>query len=602
MPRYATFIKDLVTMKRIASCEPVDNLYHCGAISTRSLVQKKEYPRAFTIPSTIGSLDFAKAFCDLEASINLMPLAVYKKLNDEVVLFDVCQSINQPKEMSVFSIVDIYYEDEQEFPIEEKFSVWVGRCWYCFLDGYSVYNQISINPEDQEKTTFTCPYSTFSFKRMPFGLCNAPTIFQWYMMSIFSDMVEDTLEVFMDDFLVVGDSFELYLVNLSRALQRCEEYNLVLNWEKCHFMVKEGIFLGHKISSRGIEVNRAKVKDFFNIANPLYKFLEKEDKFVFDEEFKKEFKCLKENLISASIIVAPDCSKPFEIMCDTSGVALGVVLGQKKEKLFHPTYYARKALNKAQKNYTVIEQELLTVLYAFGKFCSYLLGTKGASYFSKIDLRSVYHHLRRGRVIAYASSQLKHYKKNNPMHDLELAAVVFALKIWKHYLYGVHVNVFMDHKILQLRWSTKGLVAPCRSLVFSPGSGKKFGLHLDWQDKSSPRLGRVVVSIAVKESPHCGEGEGHEGVKPDGIDFYKNTHYSTERDWSSEHAEANYGESFMTNDETVDAVLGKKSRYIKGLGYGTKPDTTRSTQRRATELEDSLKKVKEEATTVQHDL
>ena len=132
--------------------------------------------------------------------------------------------------------------------------------WYCFLDGYSGYNQISIAPEDQEKTTFTCPYGTFAFRRMPFGLCNAPATFQRCMMSIFSDMVEDTIEVFMDDFSVVGDSFERCLNNLSEVLKRCEDCNLVLNWEKCHFMVKEGIVLGHRISEKGIEVDRAKVE------------------------------------------------------------------------------------------------------------------------------------------------------------------------------------------------------------------------------------------------------------------------------------------------------------------------------------------------------
>ena len=98
-----------------------------------------------------------------------------------------------------------------------------GKGWYCFLDGYSVYNKISIAPEDQDKTTFTCPYVTFAFRRMPFGLCNAPTTFQRCMMSIFSDMVEYTIEVFKDDFSVVGDSLERCLNNLSKFLKRCED-------------------------------------------------------------------------------------------------------------------------------------------------------------------------------------------------------------------------------------------------------------------------------------------------------------------------------------------------------------------------------------------
>ncbi|XP_019255131.1 PREDICTED: uncharacterized protein LOC109233720 [Nicotiana attenuata] len=103
--------------------------------------------------------------------------------------------------------------------IDQMLDRLTGRSLYCFLNGYSVYNQINIALEDQEKTTFTCPYGTFAFCRMPFGLCNAPATFQRCMMSIFSDMVEDFLEVFMDDFPVVGDSFEHFLDNLRQVLK-----------------------------------------------------------------------------------------------------------------------------------------------------------------------------------------------------------------------------------------------------------------------------------------------------------------------------------------------------------------------------------------------
>ena len=135
-----------------------------------------------------------------------------------------------------------------------------GKGRYCFLDGYSGYNETYIAPEDQEKTTFTCYYRTLAFKRMPFGLYNALATFQRCMISIFSDMVENTIEVFMDDFAVVGNSYERCLSHFSEVFKRCEDRNLVLNSEKCHFMVKEGIVLGHPISEKGIEVARAKVK------------------------------------------------------------------------------------------------------------------------------------------------------------------------------------------------------------------------------------------------------------------------------------------------------------------------------------------------------
>ena len=134
------------------------------------------------------------------------------------------------------------------------------HAYYYFLDGYSGYNQIVVDPRDQEKTLFTCPYGVFAYRRMPFGLCNAPATFQRCMLSIFSDMIEKFIEVFMDDFSVFGDSFPSCLQHLALVLKRCQETDLVLNWEKCHFMVTGGIVLGHKVSNQGIEVDRAKVE------------------------------------------------------------------------------------------------------------------------------------------------------------------------------------------------------------------------------------------------------------------------------------------------------------------------------------------------------
>jgi len=143
-----------------------------------------------------------------------------------------------------------------------------GHEYYCFLDGYSGYNQVPVDPEDQEKMTFTCLFRTFAYRRMPFGICNAPATFQRCMISIFSDMVEWFLEVFMDDFSVFGSSFEECLHHLTLVLVRCKEKNLVLNWEKCHFMVQQGIVLGHVISHRGIEVDKAKVDLISNLPPP----------------------------------------------------------------------------------------------------------------------------------------------------------------------------------------------------------------------------------------------------------------------------------------------------------------------------------------------
>ncbi|XP_060969853.1 uncharacterized protein LOC133037061 [Cannabis sativa] len=153
--------------------------------------------------------------------------------------------------------------------IDQMLDRLAGQKYYCFLDGYSGYHQIAIAPKDQEKTTFTCPYGTFSFRRMPFGLCNAPATFQRCMMAIFSDLIESCIEIFMDDFSVFGSSFNHCLENLEKVLIRCEKSNLVLNWEKCHFMVTEGIVLGHKISKAGIEVDKAKVSIIENLPPPI---------------------------------------------------------------------------------------------------------------------------------------------------------------------------------------------------------------------------------------------------------------------------------------------------------------------------------------------
>ena len=117
--------------------------------------------------------------------------------------------------------------------------------FYYFLDGYSGYFQIVISVEDQEKTTFACPFGIYAYKRMPFGLCNAPATFQRCMLSICNDMVERIMEVYMDDITIYGGSFEECLINLETVLHRCIRKNLVLNLGKFHFMVKQGIVLGH---------------------------------------------------------------------------------------------------------------------------------------------------------------------------------------------------------------------------------------------------------------------------------------------------------------------------------------------------------------------
>jgi len=251
---------------------------------------------------------------------------------------------------------------------------------------------------------------------MPFGLCNAPATFQRAMMAIFSDFIEKEVEIFMDDFSVYRTCFDTCLTNLCKILQRCEEVHLILNWEKCHFMVQSGVVLGHVVTSKGIEVDKAKIeviekleiptsvkgvrsflghagfyrrfiKDFSKIAKPLTNLLIKESDFVFTEECVKSFHSLKESLISAPILQPPDWSLPFEIMCDASDYAVGAVLGQRKGSIPCAIYYASKVLDPAQMNYTTTEKELLAVVFALDKFRSYLVGSKIIIYTDHAALR-----------------------------------------------------------------------------------------------------------------------------------------------------------------------------------------------------------------------
>nr|GEU98465.1 reverse transcriptase domain-containing protein [Tanacetum cinerariifolium] len=209
------------------------------------------------------------------------------------------------------------------------------------------------------------------------------------------------MDVFMDDFLLFGDSFSSCLSHLDTMLQRCEDTNLVLNWEKCHFMVKEGIVVGDKISKTRLEVNRSKVDviaklpypttvkgvrsflghaDFSKIARPMTHLLEKNTPFVFSKDCIDAFKTLKKKLTKTSIIVVPDWNLPFELMCDASDFAIGAVLGKQKTKHFQPIHYASKTMTEAQIHYTTKEKEMHAVVYAFEKFQPYLVLSKSIVY------------------------------------------------------------------------------------------------------------------------------------------------------------------------------------------------------------------------------
>ncbi|GKF00421.1 reverse transcriptase domain-containing protein [Tanacetum coccineum] len=231
----------------------------------------------------------------------------------------------------------------------------------------------------------------FAYHRMPFGLCNASGTFQRCMMAIFHDMIEKTMEVFMDDFSVFGDSFKTCLSHLDKMLQRCEDTNLVLNWEKSHFMVKEGIVLGHKISKNRIKVDKAKVdviaklphpttvkgirsflahaefycrfiQDFSKIARSMTRLLEKDTPFFFSKECIEAFQTLKKKLTEAPILVASDWDLPFELMCDTSDFAISTdksIITRKQSKAGKHGHENQKSTKPKPEEYKALAHFLL---------------------------------------------------------------------------------------------------------------------------------------------------------------------------------------------------------------------------------------------------
>nr|GEY43347.1 reverse transcriptase domain-containing protein [Tanacetum cinerariifolium] len=253
-----------------------------------------------------------------------------------------------------------------------------GNQYYCFLDGFS-------------------------------------GTFQRCTMAIFHDMIEKTMDVFMDDFSVFGNSFQSCLSHLEKMLKRCEDTNLCLNWEKSHFMVKEGIVLGHKISKQGIEVDKAKldvisklphpttvkgirsflghacfyrrfIKDFSKIAMPMTRLLEKDTPFIFSQECVDAFHTLKRKLTEAPILIAPEWDMPFELICDASDFAIGAVLGKRQDNHFRPIHYASKTMTEAELNYTTTKKEMLAVKDSKARLLRWVLLLKEFS-FKRVDTK-----------------------------------------------------------------------------------------------------------------------------------------------------------------------------------------------------------------------
>jgi hypothetical protein len=238
--------------------------------------------------------------------------------------------------------------------IDQVLDTLSGKKYFSFLDGYSGYNQILIAPEDNDKTTFTCPSGNYAYRVLPFGLCNAPTTFQQAVLGIFADIIHDCLEVYMDDFTVYGNTYQEDLDNLQKVLIRCQEMNLSLSHEKCKMLLTEGVVLGHHVSSEGIKFDPVKIEvivrlpplkaqkevriflghvgyyerfieNFTKIVAPIIGLLIKDADFLWTKQCQTSFETLKAKMSMALVIRGANWSLPFHISTDASDIAIGGV-------------------------------------------------------------------------------------------------------------------------------------------------------------------------------------------------------------------------------------------------------------------------------------
>lgn len=294
-----------------------------------------------------------------------------------------------------------------------------GHDLYTFMDGYSGYNQVSIAPEDRHKTAFTTPWGTFVWHVMPFGLCNAPAIFQRLVMSIFSDLLYKSMTVFIDDFSTQSDA-DSHIHLVKESLERCKKARMALNPEKTYLALTRGILLEYMVSKRGREPEPEKVKviqnllpptsvkevqrvlgytgwyrelieDYATITLPITSLQKKGTKFIWTQACNDAFEVLKKELSSYPILRPPRWDLPFHIYCDASAVAVGSILcqlveGPSKGK-DHPIAYASRQLNLAEKNYSTTERECLAMVFLAKKFRHYLLSNKVVFYVDHMAIK-----------------------------------------------------------------------------------------------------------------------------------------------------------------------------------------------------------------------
>jgi hypothetical protein len=318
------------------------------------------------------------------------PLVIVPKKNGKWWICVDYREINKSTEKDQFTLPFI----------DQVLDTLAVKQFFSFLDGFSGYNQIQIAPEDQDKTTFTCPRGTFAYRLFPFGLCNAPSTFKRANLSIFSYLINEGIEVYMDDFTPYGTNFDQAIRNLEKVLERCISTRICLSREKCHMMMIEDVVLGHYVSAYGIKVDPAKIEVILNLPTPrtqteVHSFLGSACNYrriieMFSRtsaplhaltgnvEFHWSDKCdvvfakLKRRISMAPVLRGPNWKLSFHISTDASDITIGAILGQEEDKKPYVIYFIRKILTPTKLNYTVTKKYFLVVIDAINKFHHYI--------------------------------------------------------------------------------------------------------------------------------------------------------------------------------------------------------------------------------------
>ncbi|GJX41490.1 putative reverse transcriptase domain-containing protein [Tanacetum coccineum] len=354
--------------------------------------------------------------------------------------------------------------------IDNLFDQLQGACCFLKIDLRSGYHQLRVRVEDIPKTAFRIRYGHFEFTVMPFGLTNAPAIFMDLMNRVCKPYLDKFVIVFIDDILIYSKSEEEHEVHLKTILDLLKKEKLYAKFSKCEFWLQEVQFLGHVVNRDGIHVDPSKVESVKNWMTPespteIRSFLGLAGYYQrFIENFSK-------------------IAKPLTLLTQKNKA---YVWGDKQDEAFQ-----------------ILKEKLCNapVLALPGGPDDFVVYCDA----SKQGFGSVL--MQRGKVIAYASRQLKKHEKNYTTHDLELGAVVFALKIWRHYLYGTKSVIYTDHKSLQYIFDQKDLNMRQRRWIellsdyeceikYHPGKAKAMWVaELEMKQKLKAETKYVAMSI-----------------------------------------------------------------------------------------------------------